>query len=209
MSIVKFDQQFGMPVCGIDEVGRGPLAGPVVAACVMVRPESARKRKWYEIRDSKLLSAKKREELHDFILEHSYCAVAEISPADIDRLNIHHATLLAMKTAYEKLHTLLPGEVLALVDGKFAPKLPCRARTIIKGDSRSVSIGAASILAKVVRDARMRKYHAEYPHYDWHTNAGYGTKAHLDGLQKFGLTPYHRTSFGPCAMLVSGAKAIG
>ncbi len=200
-----FDQQFDYPVCGIDEVGRGPLCGPVVAACVYIKPENYDAPEWQHITDSKKITAKKREILFKFICDSSIYGIAEISPQEIDRLNIHHATLLAMRNAYEQISCKLPENILALVDGKFPPVLPCKIQTVIKGDSLSLSIGTASIIAKVYRDRLMKKYHEEFPYYGWDTNSGYGTKTHKEGLEKYGLTPHHRLSFAPCASLVNKA----
>ena len=198
-----YDCQFNTPVCGIDEVGRGPLSGPVVAACVYIKPESVSDSLWQSITDSKKVTAKKRESLFDFICENTVYGISEVSPKEIDTLNIHHATLLAMKNAYQQISENLPLETIALVDGKFPPNISCKTQTVIKGDTLSTSIGAASIIAKVYRDRLMKKYHDEFPHYGWDTNSGYGTKAHKDGLAQYGLTPYHRLSFAPCAALVN------
>ncbi|MEM6812249.1 MAG: ribonuclease HII [Pseudomonadota bacterium] len=208
MDSIKFDQQFNQPVCGIDEVGRGPLAGPVVAACVFIKPESQNEVFWAEITDSKKISAKKREILFDKIITHSLYGIAELSSLEVDRLNIHQATLEAMKLAYEMVADQLPDDVMALVDGKFPPKLRCKTQTVIKGDSLSTSIGAASILAKVHRDRLMHQFHEEYPYYAWNSNAGYGTKAHMEGLQKYGLSPYHRLSFAPCSKIAENMKKL-
>jgi len=198
----KFDAQFSGLLCGIDEVGRGPLCGPVVSACV-------------RINDSKKISTIKREKLFEPLKELCIYGIAEASPKEIDQLNIHHATLLAMKRAFlsfrRKSQSLLAqqdpahrrddgnSEWLALIDGKFAPELPCATQTVIKGDSLSLSIAAASIIAKVTRDRYMNKLHEEFPYYGWDSNAGYGTKAHMKGLQTHGLTPFHRLSFAPCS----------
>ena len=196
----NFDSQFDGPLCGIDEVGRGPLAGPVTSACLMIKPESEDNPLWQTITDSKKLTAKKREALFEFIIENSWHGIAELSPTEIDRLNIHHATLEAMKQAYEVMMTKgCPEPTVALVDGKFPPNLPCKTQTVIKGDSLSISIGAASIVAKVTRDRQMTALHNDYPHYAWDSNAGYGTKAHLAGIEAHGITPHHRLSFAPCA----------
>lgn len=197
---MDFDQQFKAPVCGIDEVGRGPLCGPVTSACVMIKPESLDNVLWASVTDSKKLTAKKREALYDFILENSFYGLAEASAQEIDKLNIHHATLLAMKRAYEvMLTTGCPAIKTALIDGKFSPDILCPTQTVIKGDSLSLSIGAASIIAKVTRDRLMAQLHEEFPHYAWDRNAGYGTKAHMAGLDSHGLTRHHRMSFAPCA----------
>jgi ribonuclease HII len=202
----NFDSQFGMPLCGIDEVGRGPLAGPVTSACVMIKPDSLENPLWQTITDSKKLTAKKREMLHDFIMENAWVGLAELPPQDIDRLNIHHATLAAMKKAYEAMYATCPqAPQLALIDGKFSPALPCKTQTVVKGDSLSISIGAASIIAKVTRDRQMAALHDKYPHYGWNSNAGYGTKVHMEGLERHGVTPHHRLSFAPCAA-AKGAK---
>ena len=217
---MNFDQQFGTPVCGIDEVGRGPLAGPVVSACVYIPEESRDNPIWSQITDSKKISAIKREKLFEPIKNLCIYGIAEASCQEIDQLNIHHATLLAMKRAYHAMlscfdlieaskqnppdPSVKPKDdikLLALIDGKFAPDLPCKTQTVIKGDSLSLSIGAASILAKVTRDRFMKKLHEEHPHYGWDSNAGYGTKVHMKGLQSHGLTQFHRLSFSPCASI--------
>lgn len=188
----------GSIVCGIDEVGRGPLAGPVLAACVYV-PEKIRRRKFFgDVNDSKQLTVKKREALFEQIKDSCMYGIGTVSPGEIDSLNIHYATLLAMSRAYETLHNDfgLKPEV-ALVDGRFAPKIGCTCETVTKGDSQSVSIAAASILAKVTRDRLMARLHLEFPWYGWLTNAGYGTAEHLAGIKTYGITPYHRRSFAP------------
>jgi len=196
----QFDQQFATPVCGIDEVGRGPLAGPVVSACVLIPKKNLSNPIWQEITDSKKISQIKRERLFEPIKELCFYGLAEASHEEIDQLNIHHATLLAMKRAYEAMvANNAPLPATALIDGKFAPQINCATQTVIKGDSLSLSIGAASIIAKVTRDRLMNKLHEEFPHYGWNSNAGYGTKAHMEGLQSHGVTPFHRLSFAPCA----------
>jgi len=203
MSIKKFDQQFQSPLFGIDEVGRGPLCGPVVSACVYIPTENLENPLWDSINDSKKISAIKREKLFEPLKELCVYGIAEASAQEIDQLNIHHATLLAMKRAYKDM---IDGNDIepktALIDGKFAPDLPCATQTVIKGDSTSLCIAAASIIAKVTRDRLMTKLHEEYPHYGWDSNAGYGTKAHMEGLKTHGLTPFHRLSFAPCAALL-------
>jgi ribonuclease HII len=201
----NFDQQFGVPVCGIDEVGRGPLAGSVVSACVYIPEENLDNPVWTEITDSKKISATKREKLFEPIKDLCFYGIAEATCKEIDQLNIHHATLLAMKRAYEAMNSEIP--TLALIDGKFPPDLPCKTQTVIKGDGLSLSIGAASILAKVTRDREMKKLHENHPHYGWDTNAGYGTKTHMQGLETHGLTPFHRLSFAPCALIKKASGA--
>jgi ribonuclease HII len=219
ISRVKFDAQFGVPVCGIDEAGRGPLAGPVVTACVYIPPEHIKHPVWRDVADSKQLLPQKREYLYGIIIERCIYAVAEANVEEIDTLNIHHATLLAMKRAYEGMvsHPYAPpfippqagGESsqsedrgednhLALIDGKFAPPLSCKTQAVIKGDDLSLSIAAASILAKVTRDRYMTKLHEEFPHYCWNKNAGYSTPDHFEGIKKYGVTIHHRKSFAPC-----------
>lgn len=192
-----FDAQFGVPVCGIDEAGRGPLAGPVMTACVYIPPEQLDHPVWREVNDSKQLTANKRDYLFELIQQRCVYAIAEASAEEIDALNIHHATLLAMKRAYEGvMHGM--ENMLALVDGKFAPQIACRTQTVVKGDATSLSIAAASILAKVARDRIMQQLHAEFPQYGWGKNAGYGTPEHMDGIRLHGITAHHRKSFAPC-----------
>jgi len=186
----------GRRVCGIDEVGRGPLAGPVVAAAVVLPPEGLPEHLARAINDSKALSPRAREELEPQIRAHALAvALAEASAAEIDDLNIHKATLLAMARAY----AVLPGEppAVALIDGKFKPELPCLAEAIVKGDGRSQSIAAASIIAKVARDREMTRLAALHPQYGWDRNAGYPTPEHLDALRRHGVTAHHRVSFAP------------
>ena len=195
--IAAFDAAFGVPVCGIDEVGRGPLAGPVVTACVFIPAEKLKHPVWRAVTDSKKLSPTKRDYLFEIIKHQCVYALAEASAEEIDTLNIHHATLLAMKRAYHGVHEKVSIS-LALIDGKFAPPLPCKTQTVVKGDSLSLSIAAASIIAKVARDRMMSVLHLEFPHYGWVTNAGYGTAEHMDGIARHGITPHHRKSFAPC-----------
>ncbi len=190
-----FDAGFGVPVCGIDEVGRGPLVGPVVTACAFIPPEKLNHPVWDSVTDSKKLSSQKRDYLYEIIKDQCVFGLAQASAQEIDELNIHHATLLAMKRAFENLGA---SPSLALIDGKFSPALSCKTHTVVKGDSKSLSIAAASILAKVTRDRMMVDLHQAYPHYGWDTNAGYGTAAHMDGIAKHGITPHHRKSFAPC-----------
>lgn len=194
---LKFDASFGQPVCGIDEVGRGPLAGPVVTACAFIPADKLNHPVWAEVTDSKKILPAKRQYLFEIIRHQCIYHIAEASAEEIDSLNIHHATLLAMKRAYQGVHDKAAIS-LALVDGKFAPPLPCKTQTVIKGDSLSLSIAAASILAKVTRDRYMQQLHTEFPHYGWNTNAGYGTEAHMQGIAAHGITPHHRKSFAPC-----------
>lgn len=188
----------GKTVCGVDEAGRGPLAGPVTAAAVILPlklPQAIKK----EIRDSKKMTALQREELFDPLMQTCRCAVAEASIEEIDRFNILWASMLAMQRAVEKLQAQID---MALIDGNRAPpQLPCPAATVIKGDDKSYSIAAASIIAKVTRDRFMKKLAAEHPGYGWEHNFGYGTPEHLEALQKLGPTKWHRDSFAPVYQL--------
>jgi len=179
------------PVCGVDEVGRGPWAGPVLAAAVILDPAQIPA----GLNDSKKLTAARREALFEAISATALVAVGAASVAEIDRINILQASFLAMRRAVAGLST---PPAFALIDGnKIPPRLPCAARAIVKGDGRSLSIAAASIIAKVSRDRLMRALAATNPGYGWETNMGYGTKAHQAGLAKRGVTPHHRVSFKP------------
>ena len=184
-------------VAGVDEVGRGPLAGPVVTACVIL-PEDF---DVLGVDDSKKLSEKKREALYDVILEK---AVAwGIGRADnhlIDEINILEATKVAMKEAVEKADRMLcekTGEGIShiLFDAMTIKDIETPQTSLIKGDAKSLSIAAASIIAKVTRDREMVEYHQQYPDYAFDSNKGYGTKAHYEGIEKKGITPIHRKSF--------------
>ncbi len=183
------------PTCGLDEAGRGPLAGPVVAACVYVPEENKGLSFWDHVTDSKKLTARRREALFEEIVKHCVYGIAEVSVEEIDEINILQASLLAMKRAYLMLPS--PAPSFALIDGNKAPSLPCVTQTVVKGDSRSFSIAAASILAKVTRDRTMTTLDDKFPHYGWAKNAGYGTKQHRDAIQTHGITAHHRKSFAP------------
>jgi ribonuclease HII len=185
-------------VAGIDEVGRGPLAGPVIAAAVIIDPATLPARLAEDLDDSKKLSARKREALAALVLESCACGFGEASVAEIDHLNILKATFLAMNRAVAALGRPIDH---ALVDGNQMPPLPCKVHCVVGGDGKSLSIAAASVIAKVRRDRLMAELAAQYPGYGWETNAGYGTAAHLEGLRKLGPTPHHRTSFAPIAQL--------
>ncbi|MDR1529497.1 MAG: ribonuclease HII [Burkholderiales bacterium] len=178
-------------VAGVDEAGRGPLAGNVVAAAVILHPD----RPISGLRDSKTLSAIKRERLADEIRGRALSyAVGESGVEEIDTLNILRATMLAMQRAVKSLN-MPPDEVW--VDGHCAPSLPHTVRAIVKGDRDVAAISAASILAKTVRDAQMQVLDTEYPDYGFAKHKGYGTAAHLAAIKKFGPCPYHRKSFAP------------
>ena len=176
-------------ICGIDEVGRGPLAGPVVAGAVIL-PKDCR---ILYINDSKQLSEKKREELYDIIMERAVaCAVGYATPERIDEINILQATYEAMREAIGKL---TPQPQILLNDAVTIPCINIKQVPIIKGDAKSISIGAASIIAKVTRDRLMVEYDKVFPEYDFAGNKGYGSAAHIEALRKYGPTPIHRRSF--------------
>jgi len=186
------------PVCGVDEAGRGPLAGPVVAAAVILD----RKRMPKGLNDSKQLTEEAREELYPQIMEMAVAVgVGEASVGEIDLVNIRQATHLAMARAVRALSVAAE---FALVDGNDAPALPCRCDTLVDGDARSLSIAAASIIAKVTRDRMMVALHQEHPGYCWHSNKGYGTPEHYVGLKAHGVTVHHRRSFAPSRAILTG-----
>lgn len=187
-------------VCGIDEVGRGPLAGPVVAAAVILDPV----RPIAGLADSKKLSPNKRESLASLIRDQALdWALGRAEIAEIDQLNILQASLLAMQRAVECL-TLTPSH--ALVDGNKLPKLPCSAEAIIGGDAKEPCISAASIIAKVARDQEMVNMEQQYPGYGFAQHKGYPTRQHLAALSHLGVTPIHRRSFRPVAALALGGS---
>ncbi len=181
---------------GIDEVGRGCLAGPVVSAAVILKKGI----NLNLLKDSKKISFKKRLEISDHIKSHSYYAIGLASVEEILDLNILQASLLSMKRALKQL-TLKPD--LTLIDGNFAPSGIKNYKTIINGDEKIKVISAASIIAKVFRDKLMIKLAKEFSNYAWEKNFGYGTKAHLEGLKKFGVTSHHRRGFKPIHKILS------
>jgi ribonuclease HII len=191
---LEFESPFweqGLQVAGVDEVGRGPLAGPVVAAAVIMLPESVPE----GLADSKRLSAKKRGFLAPIIRQSCLVGIGQASVEEIDQINILQASLLAMCRAVEAL-PIRPNHVL--VDGNRIPKgLPCPATPLVKGDARCASIAAASIVAKTWRDNVMKEIAQQFPDYGWDTNAGYPTKSHKLALRNLGVTPHHRRSFKP------------
>jgi ribonuclease HII len=192
----RFERDHPEPCAGVDEAGRGPLAGPVVAAAVILD----RRRVPRGIDDSKKLNEAARESLYDRIVRSSTgWGVGIVEVEDIDRLNIYHATMLAMSRAVDALG-VDPGMVL--VDGNALPKWRHPAQAIVSGDALSRSIAAASIIAKVTRDRMMLDYDAQYPGYGWRQNKGYGTAEHRSALTLLGPTPIHRRSFSPVAQLV-------
>jgi ribonuclease HII len=178
-------------ICGVDEAGRGPLAGPVFAAAVILNPE----RRIRGLKDSKLLPEPERDRLALLIKERAFAfAIAQASVEEIDRMNILRAALLAMRRAVEALG-IVPDE--ALIDGDHCPQLPCPSRAIVGGDRRRNVISAASILAKTARDAEMRRLHQHYPLYGFDQHKGYPTPEHLASLARFGPSAIHRRSFAP------------
>jgi len=202
-----FSLETGIPgrVAGVDEVGRGPLAGPVVAAAVVLDPATFPEDLGPLVQDSKLLTPKRREQVLARLLSLSDIdiGIGAASVREIDRLNILNATMLAMTRAVAALK-IAPH--LALVDGNQAPSLACPVRTVVRGDGISLSIAAASIVAKVTRDRLMARLAQRHPAYGWERNAGYGTAKHRDALFAHGVTPHHRRSFRPIPHILSLAE---
>ena len=189
MSVFEKEYSDHQAICGVDEVGRGPFAGPVVAGAVILPKDHP----ILYLNDSKKLSEKKREELYEVILKEAVAmGIGMASPARIDEINILQATYEAMRMAISNL-SVQPD--LLLNDAVTIPEIEIMQIPIIKGDAKSVSIAAASILAKVTRDRLMVEYEKVFPGYDFASNKGYGTKAHIEGLKKLGPTPIHRMSF--------------
>ena len=189
MSVFEKEYSDHQAICGIDEVGRGPFAGPVVAGAVILPKDHP----ILYLNDSKKLSEKKREELYEVILKEAVATgIGMASPARIDEINILQATYEAMRMAISNL-SVQPD--LLLNDAVTIPEIEIMQIPIIKGDAKSVSIAAASILAKVTRDRLMVEYEKVFPGYDFASNKGYGTKAHIEGLKELGPTPIHRMSF--------------
>ena len=185
-------------VCGVDEAGRGPLCGPVVAAAVILKPDS----KIEGVNDSKKLSEKKREQVYEAIMQNALAVGVGMSDVDvIESVNILNATKLAMKEAISKLK-VQPEYVL--IDGNQMIDITIPGETVVHGDAISESIAAASIVAKVTRDRMLIEWDKEYPEYGFAKHKGYGTKAHTDAIAKYGLTPLHRPSF--CTKFVKGEK---
>jgi len=185
-------------VAGVDEVGRGPWAGPVTACALVLDPDNIPE----GLNDSKKLTAKMREYLFQQIVQSADVSIAHVSVTDIDRINILQASLLAMENAVSGLSK---SANFVLVDGNKTPKnLKCPSEAIIKGDAKSSSIAAASIVAKVTRDRMMVALSQQFPGYGWETNAGYGTKQHQEGLRALGVTAHHRRSFKPIHNMLYG-----
>ena len=189
------------PIAGIDEAGRGPLAGPVVAAAVILD----RKRIPKGLDDSKQMQPEAREEAYARIMERALAVgVGEASVDEIDLVNIRQATHLAMARAIRSLAIVAD---FALVDGNDPPALPCPCNVIVDGDARSVSIAAASIIAKVTRDRMMQSLHEHFPGYGWFTNKGYSTEEHLEALTRLGPCLHHRRSFAPVHNILWGGRS--
>ncbi len=209
MSSAEWPQQLNLPdvatecVAGVDEAGRGPLAGAVYAAAVILSPD----RPIAGLNDSKKLSALRREQLRGEIQSCSLAwCVAHADVGEIDELNILQATLLAMSRAVAGL-SVAPLHVL--VDGNQLPKIACAATAIVGGDAQVASISAASILAKTARDQEMTEMEARYPGYGFAQHKGYGTRQHMDALRELGPTPIHRRSFAPVRKLLREESAVG
>ena len=186
-------------IAGIDEVGRGPWAGPVTACAVILDPNNIPD----GLNDSKVLTAKRREQLFDLIMDSAQVSCVHVEVAEIDLINILQATFRAMERAVS--HLPIPNHIL--VDGnKLPPNLPSPATAVVKGDAKSVSIAAASIIAKVTRDRLMSDLSEAFPGYGWEKNAGYGTKMHQLGLLNHGVTPHHRRSFKPIHNMLYSAS---
>lgn len=189
----SFEGLYSGPVCGVDEAGRGPLAGPVVAAAVILDPANIPN----GLNDSKALSEKRREQLLNMILSSAIISVGCAEPEEIDRVNVLAASMIAMQRAVAALPQT---PVAALIDGNRAPELAIPAQAIVKGDAKSLSIAAASIVAKVTRDKLMVRANMRYPDYGLAGHKGYPTKAHRETLAAVGPAPIHRFSFNPVTL---------
>lgn len=188
--MLKLKYQYDLLEAGTDEAGRGCLSGPVVAAAVVLPDDFEHPL----LNDSKQLTEKQRNKLRPFIEENALAwAVAYVSSEEIDQINILQASILAMHKSIEKL--IVRPEFIAVDGNKFNPYKDIPHKTVVKGDAKYMNIAAASVLAKTYRDEYMENIHKEYPHYQWHKNKGYPTKAHRNSIREFGITKYHRKSF--------------
>lgn len=195
-SLSLFDALDDDIICGVDEAGRGPLAGPVFAAAVILNPAKP----IVGLRDSKKLSEARRDALAELIKSHALAwSIAQCSEEEIDTHNILQASMLAMRRAVESL-SVKP--TLALIDGNRCPVMAVRSEAIVKGDDKVEAISAASILAKTARDAALRELHVQYPHYAFDQHKGYPTALHLARLREHGVSPVHRTSYAPVRALM-------
>ena len=198
------ENYFGKKVVGIDEVGRGPLAGPVLAAAVYID-----RTLWndylkeyptiYKINDSKKISKKNRKKIYDILINIISYGIGASSVKEIEEKNILQATMLAMERAYKSLNI---NAELVLVDGINVPKINTKVKAIKNGDNKSISIASASIIAKVIRDNLMKKLSSKYPKFLWDKNSGYGTKKHMQIIKMSGITPHHRKSFKPILKMI-------
>jgi len=197
-NLFEFDKSFKNLIIGTDEAGRGPAAGGVFASAVCFNnTDEELIEELSDLNDSKKLSAKKREQLYPIILENTINSTVCVEVEEIENINILNCSLKAMKLACENvIKQLNANDIIVLVDGnRFIKNFKYVQKPIIKGDSKSASIAAASILAKFSRDEYMKKLHEKYPQYMWSKNAGYLTKEHISAIEKFGISPYHRKSF--------------
>ncbi|MCB2112766.1 MAG: ribonuclease HII [Parvularculaceae bacterium] len=196
----EIEDEFSDPVAGVDEAGRGPWAGPVVAAAVILDRGNTPG----GLRDSKTLTEKRRRELAAALWKSSRIGVGVASVEEIDTMNILRASLLAMERAVANLPV---APAIALVDGNIKPKVACPAYTVVKGDAKSMSIAAASIIAKTTRDRMMLELARDYPNYQWQSNKGYAAPAHRAALDEYGVTPHHRRSFAPIHKMLYEASS--
>lgn len=199
------ERTLGGLVVGIDEAGRGPWAGPVFAGAVALDAKGLPKILQYGLNDSKKLSPARRLELYEALKPHARIGVGQASVEEIDALNILQATMLAMRRALENLG-FCPDH--AIVDGNYPPRLPCPVKCIVRGDSLSLSVAAASIVAKVSRDRLMTKLACSHPGYGWDHNFGYGTREHQAALEAIGATHHHRRSFAPVLKILQREKNL-
>ena len=188
--ILENELQYDL-IAGLDEAGRGPLCGPVVAAAVVFPKRDIKIP--VVIRDSKQMTAKQRALAYDWIVNNTVWAVGQCNPAEIDELNILWASMLAMKRAFKELKC---NAEFCLVDGNRVPDGLC-GMPVVKGDAKSLSIAAASVIAKVTRDRIVADLSEQFPQYEWNKNAGYPTKSHLQAIEKYGINQHYRKSFGP------------
>ena len=198
------EEKFGNIVVGIDEVGRGPLAGPVVAVAVYIKRSLwknflKKHPEIIKINDSKKISKKIREKLYNILINIIPFGVGAASVKEIEEKNILQASLIAMERAYTSLKISAD---FVLVDGINSPKIKANVKAIKNGDNKSISIASASIIAKVIRDNLMKKLSYKYPGFFWNKNSGYGTKLHIDKIKLLGITPHHRKSFKPITKMI-------